>query len=88
MYVILFRKSFNQVILMLPDTFDEIRGNPDVKSSITTAGENINAWKFRHSLAALDSRFRGNDGKGAGQQVSSVPLFIRHARAGGHPAVE
>ena len=39
-------------------------------------------------MTALDSRFRGNDGKGAGQQVSSMPLFIRHARVGGHPVVE
>ena len=85
MHAILFRKSFNLVILMLPDTFDEIRGNPDVKSSITTAGENIYAGKFRHSLAALDSRLRGNDKREAMKQMLSVPLFIRLARACGHP---
>ena len=63
MNAISFRKSFNQVILMLPNTSYEIRGDPDIKSPITPACKQINARKFHHTMIALDSRLRGNDGQ-------------------------
>jgi hypothetical protein len=69
-----FRKSFSQVILMLPNTLYEIRGDPDVKSSITTAGKHVNAWEFHLGMAALDSRFRGNDVR---QALNDVQASMR-----------
>jgi hypothetical protein len=63
MNALLFRESLNQVILMLPNTFYEIRGDPGIKSSIPTACKEINAGKFHHDIIVLDSRFRGNDGQ-------------------------
>jgi hypothetical protein len=36
------RKSVNDIILVLPYSFDEIRGHPNIESAIPFARQNIN----------------------------------------------
>ena len=56
-----FCKSLHQIILMLPYTFQKIRGYSYRKNSITIAGKYVYARYLQHTKVALDSRFRGND---------------------------
>ena len=53
MYAITLRKSFYQIVFVLPDSLDKIRGNAGVQSSVAFARHDIYAGLV-HSLNILD----------------------------------
>ncbi len=59
-YIISFRKSFNSMVAVLPDTLDKITGYTRVKRTIALTGHDIRG-RLLHGFIPLDSRFRGND---------------------------
>ena len=53
MYAIMLRESFYQIVFVLPDSLDKIRGNAGVQSSVAFARHDIYAGLV-HSLNILD----------------------------------
>ena len=53
-------KTFREIVLVLPNSLNEIGGNAHVERSVPAAGEDINAWLL-HGRRLLDSGLRRND---------------------------
>ena len=68
MYAITLREAFYQIVFVLPDSLDKIRGNAGVQGSVAFARHDIYA-RLIHLLIPLD---RG----------SSMPPVLKHYGAG------
>ena len=73
------RESFHEVILMLPDTLDEIRCYTDVQCAIRFTRKDVNARVCM--CGPMDSRVRGNDGwlVGVGAESHNSSLLSTHS---------
>ena len=60
MNAIFFREPFHKIALVLPDALNRIGRHADVKSAVSTAGEDVDAGLF-HRRRVLDSGVRRND---------------------------
>lgn len=61
MDVIFSGKSFNNIILMFPNSFDKIRRYSNIKSPISCTRQNIHSRLFDYRSTSLDSGLRRND---------------------------
>jgi hypothetical protein len=60
MRAILFREPIHKIVLVLPDTLNQIRRHADVKRAVSAAGEDVDAWLL-HGRSVLDSGVRRKD---------------------------